>query len=97
MTSNHDGDSPNSSPPWPYCPMIGGRCLIEELGEALGSEILETLVTFILAPQPGARLSLQRNQNEFTSQLTGPVTRTADTASGLSDYQALRRQLPKTH
>lgn len=97
MNANQVGDPSEDNPPWPFCPALGGRCLLEEIGRALGKEILESLFTFILAPQPGSRLSLQRNQNEFTSQFTGPVARTAGTTPGLSDYQALRQNLSATN
>ena len=85
---------PTISYPWPECPMIEGRCLLEQLGQALGPEILESLFRFILAPQPGSRLSLQRNQNEFTSQFTGPVSRGGGSLVGLPEFQALWRKLP---
>ena len=82
--------------PWPECPMIDGRCFVEALGRALGPEIFESLVTFILEPQPGSRLSLQRNQNEFTSQFTGPVARSTSSLVELSDIQALLRKLSQS-
>ena len=78
---------------WPNCCSLERQCLLVELGQALGEDIFESLVKFILAPQPGSRLSLQRNQNEFTSQFTGPISRSSKTSISLSDYQALRRKL----
>ena len=79
--------------PWAKCPAQEGVCLLERLGQALGTEIFESLVTFVLAPQSGSRLSLQRNQNEFTSQLTGPVCRSSGSRVELSDFQDLLRKL----
>ena len=77
---------------WPECPFLESRCLLDELGQALGPENMEALMTFILVVQPGSRLSLQRNQNEITSQLTGPVLRGSSDQVALSDFQDL---LPK--
>jgi len=78
---------------WPNCPQFEGDCLLHLIGQALGPEIMESLVTFILTPLPGSRLSLQRNQNEFTSQITGPVAHSSGTSVGLSEYRALQRKL----
>jgi hypothetical protein len=72
---------------WSDCTFLDGRCLVDQIGEALGPQIMECLMRFILAPQAGARLSLQRNQSEFTSQVTGPVTRSAVSVASLSDSQ----------
>ncbi|MCH7714224.1 MAG: hypothetical protein IIC99_11440 [Chloroflexi bacterium] len=63
--------------------------MLDEIGQKLGPEIMESLVAFILALQTGSRLSLQRNQNEFTSQLTGPVRRSSSSLVELSDFQSL--------
>ena len=60
-------------------PFVEAQCLLEQLGRALGPEIMGSLFAFILSPIPGSRLSLQRNQNEFTSQITGPVVRSGGT------------------
>ena len=93
MNEKFERDTRVESSSWPDCPSLERQCLLEQLGQALGEEIMESLVAFILAPQPGSRLTLQRNQNEFTSQLTGPVRRSNGSTIGLSDYQALRRKL----
>ena len=85
MTAN---DSPS-----PECSLLEGRRLLEQLAQALGPEILESLVTFILEPRPGSRLSLQRNQNDFTSQLTGPVVRSSSSPVELSDFRDLMRKI----
>ena len=82
--------------PWPECPAQEGVCLLERLGQALGPEIFASLVTFILVPQSGSRLSLQRNQNEFTSQLTGPVCRSSGSPVELTDFQDLMRKLARS-
>lgn len=67
-------------------------CLLQKLAQAIGPEIFESLVKFILAPQAGSRLSLQRNQNEFTCQLTGPVARSSSSLVDRSDFQDLFRK-----
>lgn len=97
MDRFHHTDTKIDNFPWPECPMIEGRCLLEQLGRALGPEILESLITFILEPRPGSRLSLQRNQNEFTSQFTGPVARSTSSLVELSDVQALLLKLSQSN
>ena len=78
---------------WPQCPFLEGRCLLDQLGQALGRELCESLVMFILAPKPGSELSLQRNEKDFISQLTEPMARSTGSQASLSDYQSLRGRL----
>ena len=97
MNEKFERDTQVESPSWPDCPLLERQCLLEQLGQALGEEIMESLVAFILTPQPGSRLTLQRNQNEFTSQFTGPISRSSGTSISLSDHQALRRKLSSSN
>ena len=94
MSQNNETDPHTIRVQWPKCPFIGGQCLLDELGQALGPEILESLLAFTFEPQPGSRFSLQRNRNEFTAQITGPVARSTGPQVRLSDYQSIRRNLP---
>ena len=59
------------------CSLPGGDCLVAQLAEVLGANILESIVDFSLTAFPGSRLSLQRNRSEFTLQVTGPIQRSA--------------------
>ena len=77
---------------WPNCSFIRGACVLDQLEQALGPEIMASLLAFILEPQAGARLSLQRNQKEFTSQITGPVVRGAGAVVGLGEFQTQQRK-----
>ena len=94
MSHIHERDPETISLEWPQCPFLEGRCLLDQLGQALGPEILESLLAFTFEPQPGSRFSLQRNRNEFTAQITGPVARSTGPQVRLSDYQSIRRNLP---
>ena len=57
------------------CSSHGGHCLVAQLANVLGSNILECIVDFSLNAFPGSRLTLQANRDEFTLQVTGPIER----------------------
>ena len=57
------------------CSLSGGHCIVAQLEKVLGANILESIVDFSLNGFPGSRLSLQRNRDEFTLQVTGPIQR----------------------
>ena len=81
MSHIHERDPETIGLEWPQCPFLEGRCLLDQLGQALGLEVFESLVMFILAPQPGTMLNLQRIDNEFISQFTEPMARSTDSPS----------------
>ena len=58
MTQGRIEGPPINQAPWPVSSPHERSLLLEQLGQALGPEIFESLVTFILAPQTGSRLSL---------------------------------------
>ncbi len=60
---------------WPECKYVGGPCLAYELSGSVGADLFSGLVAFIADSEPGARLTLQRNQSGFTLQVTGAVRR----------------------
>ena len=61
---------------WPNCPYANSVCLLYELARTMGRNIHETLLTFILTAKEGARLTLQRNREGFTVQVTRAVQKT---------------------
>ena len=85
--------SPTDPKPWPYCETFGGICPLHNLSEALGDDVLETLATFAIASEPGARLVLQRNPEGFSTQVTEPVYRGISGTAGLSRLHTLRGKL----
>lgn len=78
---------------WPYCAMIGGTCLTHEMGQFLGGNIHSTLLTFIFGTEEGARLTLQKNRNGFSIQVTEAVEKATAEGFGLTEMRALRRRL----
>ena len=58
---------------WPHCIQIDDVCPVYELCKLLGITVFDSLVEFSACAQAGSRLTLQRNQSEFTSQITGSV------------------------
>ena len=78
---------------WPNCPTIGGVCLTHDLAEALGGNILESLMTFVMEAEQGARLILQSNRDGFSLQFTGPVQRNTNGKPGLEELRILRGKI----
>ena len=88
-----DGDA--SERPWPHCEAIGGICLAYSVGRCLGPEIATAVSEFIFNAREGARLTLQRNQEGFSFQVTGAVQRGAGEAFGLAEVKELHRRLDR--
>lgn len=92
------GPAATGEEPWPYCANIKGTCLAYDTGLHLGASIASTLFSFILNAEEGARLTLQRNHEGFTAQVTGAVLRAEGLRAegetfGLEEAQALRMRL----
>jgi len=87
------GPAATGEEPWPYCANIKGTCLAYDMGLHLGASIESTLFSFILNAEEGARLTLQRNHEGFTAQVTGAVLRAKGETFGLEEAQALRTRL----
>ena len=56
--------------PMGTCDYTDGPCQAAELAEALGPNIFETFLRFVAAANPGDGLSLQRNRDGLTIQVT---------------------------
>ncbi len=61
---------------WPACAYIGGlECVAHAYGRHLGPEISAKVAEFVGKAEPGARLTLQKNKDGFTLQITSEVIR----------------------
>ena len=78
---------------WPHCPALYGNCLVYDSTQRLGLEIYEALMTFIWSAEAGSRLTLQKNKDEFTLQITGAVYRSGGTLVNMNDLKQLRHKL----
>ena len=78
---------------WPNCPDLFGDCLVYGSTQRLGLEIYEALMAFIWSAEAGSRLTLQKNKDEFTLQITGAVYRSGDTLMDVNDLRQLRHKL----
>ena len=78
---------------WPHCASLGGLCPTYEMSQALGANIQDLLMTFIHAGEAGARLTLQKNRDGFTAQITGAVQKATEEPLDLPRLQALRQRL----
>ena len=78
---------------WPNCDQIEGICPLYEMSQKSGVSILDALMTFIWSAEPGARLTLQKNRDEFTLQVTGAVQRSGGEVIGLEQLKIIRARL----
>ena len=61
---------------WPSCAYIGGlECVAHAFGRHLGPDISARVAEFVGNAEPGARLTLQKNKDGFTLQITSEVIR----------------------
>ncbi len=78
---------------WPHCPYADRTCLLYDMAHSMGRNVHDTLVSFILAAEEGARLTLQRNRDGFTVQVTRAVQKTAKDPMNAPGLWALRPNL----
>lgn len=74
---------------WPNCPDVEDVCPIYSMARVLGTDVQSILVSFIGEADEGARLTLQKNQNGFTVQVTSAVKRGSESERTL-DLDGLR-------
>ena len=91
LDSSRPKDDPRA---WPYCEVLDGDCLVAETGRFLGGDVLVRLLEFAWTAEVGSRLTLQRNPDGYSVQVTGAVHR-AGSVPGLEDLRALRVDLGK--
>ena len=78
-----DSKAPNNSTreewqnvQWPACAYIGGlECVTHAFCRHLGPDISARVAEFVGNAEPGARLTLQKNKDGFTLQITSEVIR----------------------
>ena len=89
-------DAPNSHTctDWPYCPALDANCLVADCVETMGQDVLDTLMAFIRGGEDGSRLTLQRNRDGLTVQVTGAVKKGSTGAEvDIAGLRALRTRL----
>ena len=78
---------------WPNCGQIEGLCPLYEMSQKTGVSILDALMTFIWSGEPGSRLTLQKNRDELTLQVTAAVQRSGGEALDLEQLQKIGKGL----
>ena len=96
MTTGNHLDKPTTQNSWPHCPHLNDICFLYDMSNSLGTNILDTLLRFIDDAEEGSRLTLQRNRDGFTAQVTGPVQRTSKDAATLERLLELRNKMLAT-
>ncbi len=82
---------------WPRCVCTGGACLAFELAGQLGVPAAAEVLDFIAHAEPGARLTLQRNRDDITTQVVSPVRRADPGKITFETLAHLRRGLRDGH
>ena len=78
---------------WPYCDQIEGVCPLYEMSQKTGASILDALMSFIWSAEPGSRVTLQKNRDELTLQVTGAVQRSGGEALDLEQLRTIGKGL----
>ena len=82
---------------WPQCDTAGGNCIGYGLADQLGPNINRELMDFIWKGEDGSRLSLQKNRQGFTLQVTGKVHRSeGESEVTLEQFKRLKMHLDST-
>ena len=78
---------------WPHCESLGGICPLYDMSALMGTTVFDAFMTFLWSAEPGARLTLQRNRDEFTLQVTGAVQRSGGEEISLEQLKSIRTRL----
>ena len=78
---------------WPHCESLGGICPLYDMSALMGVSVFDAFMTFLWSAEPGARLTLQRNRDEFTLQITGAVQRSGGEVISLEQLKSIRARL----
>ena len=78
---------------WPHCESLGGICPLYDMSALMGVSVFDAFMTFLWSAEPGARLTLQRNRDEFTLQVTGAVQRGGGEVISLEQLRQMRTRL----
>jgi len=74
---------------WPRCEHLEVECPVHALGRQLGVETLARLVSFVATTGRGGRLTLQRNNEGFTVQVTDAVEHARELRLTVDDARRL--------
>lgn len=75
------------------CESLGGACPLYDMSALMGASVFDAFMTFLWSAESGARLTLQRNKDEFTLQVTGAVQRSDGATISLEQLQDILAKL----
>ncbi len=81
---------------WPHCESLEDICPLYDMSALMGVSVFEALMTFLWTAEPGARLTLEKNLDDFTLQITGAVQRGGEEAITLQQVQNIRARIDAT-
>lgn len=74
---------------WPRCVPLGGRCFVYEMSQTLGADVFLEFVEFLTKAETGTMITLKRNDNGITAQVTGPVRHSSSKILTVAEVQQL--------
>lgn len=80
-------------PSWPNCESGAGLCPFYVMSQRLGGNTQEMLMRFIWTGEAGSRITIQKNVDGFTLQITSGVHRSDNSTLDLLRLQSLNREL----
>jgi hypothetical protein len=87
----------SKSATWPACGPIGGTCFIYDMGELAGGDVLNVLLRYVCSAEDGSRLTLQKNRDGFSAQVTGAVHRPDKGGVDLQSLIVARRDIDSSN
>ncbi len=81
--------SDDTTDEWPRCTQLGGWCLVYEVNRSLGATVFVELIEFLTSAESGSMLTLKRNDNGTSLQVTGPVRPPSDEVLTVAEVQQL--------
>jgi hypothetical protein len=81
---------------WPHCDNVGGICLGYDLSRRAGRLTFQELLSFIWTAEEGARLTLQKNRDGFSLQVTGGIHRPPIDEMDLAFLRDVRKTLDES-
>lgn len=81
---------------WPYCDVMDGNCLGYDMSQRTGRLTFQELLAFIWSAEEGARLTLQKNRDGFSLQVTGAIHRPPVEDTDLAFLRDVRNTLDES-
>ena len=93
MRENTPKETQRGEGEWSDCDSPLDPCPVIDLAAALGPRLYESFLSFILFGHRGARLTIQRNRDGFSVQVTNAASGREGSPMQMEDFKALKKKL----